>query len=391
LIYTFIEEIKEELKDGRLHNRDRDLIPCYQIDNSAIFRGGKHLLDFTSADILGLSRHSRVVAAAQSAIERRGVAHSSSRISSGSSPEHAHLEDLIAQRLNVERALVFPSKNHAILALVAATVSEKDALICDSLITAPISDAAHLIDATLLNLDPLNRVNVSHELEQLRGVKRRLCFVEELRMFDGVWIDIDPLSSLLSKFQVPLFVDCSFRLIGLSRSQVVKGAAALIEIPPLGVFGDLSLATGSFGGFIGGPSRLIELIVARSPNLRSDTPLPSSLAAAATEAISFSSGLTIEKSTLIKRCEMMFDLLKRCGLSPLSDLSSPIIALRFDSYRSVSLIQRKLVERGFLVDALMSKTPGSGAGVLRMMISLDHSEKQIEALVSSISDLVRAL
>ena len=80
----------------------------------------RSLVDLASNDYLNLAQHPELIAAATEEIKRSGVGAGGSRLVSGSRPVHDQLEQQLAQWLNRDRVLLYPSGFQANLAAVLA-------------------------------------------------------------------------------------------------------------------------------------------------------------------------------------------------------------------------------------------------------------------------------
>src|SRR5262245_24382198 len=98
-----------------------------RLDSEAVPRGG----DFLSNDYLGLRRNERVIAAARAALEEFGAGGGAARILRGGSPLHARAEELVAEWLGAEAALLFPTGYQANLGLLGALAGRGDAVFSD--------------------------------------------------------------------------------------------------------------------------------------------------------------------------------------------------------------------------------------------------------------------
>ncbi|MFZ9947873.1 MAG: aminotransferase class I/II-fold pyridoxal phosphate-dependent enzyme, partial [Vulcanococcus sp.] len=80
--------------------------------------GSRPLLDLASNDYLGLASHPDLLEAAGLAMQREGVGSGASRLVSGGRGVHDQLEARLAEWLQRERVLLFPSGFQANLAAV---------------------------------------------------------------------------------------------------------------------------------------------------------------------------------------------------------------------------------------------------------------------------------
>ena len=92
------------------------------------------LTDLASNDYLDLARHPLLIEAARQTLETDGVGSGGSRFITGSRNIHQRLETKLAQWLDREIVLIYPSGFQANLAAVLALTDRHTPVICDRLI-----------------------------------------------------------------------------------------------------------------------------------------------------------------------------------------------------------------------------------------------------------------
>ena len=92
------------------------------------------LLDLASNDYLGLSRHPKLIEAAQTSMYEDGVGAGASRLVTGSRLIHKKLEEELADWLGQESVLLFPSGFQANIAAVFALANRHTTVLADKLI-----------------------------------------------------------------------------------------------------------------------------------------------------------------------------------------------------------------------------------------------------------------
>ena len=110
---------------------------------------GSEVIMLGSNNYLGLTTDPRVKKAAMDAVARYGTGVTGSRLLNGTLPLHTELEELLADWVGMEKALVFTTGYTANLGLISTLVQEGDAVFCDSAAHASLVDGARLADGTL--------------------------------------------------------------------------------------------------------------------------------------------------------------------------------------------------------------------------------------------------
>ncbi len=150
-------------------------------------------LDLTSSDVLGLSRHPEVVAAAHAELDRWGAGGRAARLLGGGSPAHARAEAACADWLGAEAALIFPSGYQANLGLIGALAGRGDCVLSDELNHASLIDAARLSRAQVRVYRHLDLEELDRALRASAGARRRLVVTESVFSMAG---DLAPLAEI---------------------------------------------------------------------------------------------------------------------------------------------------------------------------------------------------
>ena len=137
---------------------DLGLNPFYRELSSeigpTITYAGSEVIMLGSNNYLGLTTDPRVKKAAMDAVARYGTGVTGSRLLNGTLPLHTELEELLADWVGMEKALVFTTGYTANLGLISTLVQEGDAVFCDSAAHASLVDGARLAEGALPRFFP---------------------------------------------------------------------------------------------------------------------------------------------------------------------------------------------------------------------------------------------
>ncbi len=139
----------EELEALRKRALDRHLREISSAQGPEVVIAGRHFINFSSNDYLGLANDPRLREAAASAIDEFGVGAGASRLISGTQSPHLRLERALATWKGTEAALCFSSGYSAALGTIPALVTKSDVILLDKLCHASLIDGAKLSGAVL--------------------------------------------------------------------------------------------------------------------------------------------------------------------------------------------------------------------------------------------------
>ena len=352
---------REQLARAEQRSLTRRVIETERLGGTRVRRGEKEFVSFSCNDYLGLTHHPEVIAAAREALERFGTGAGTSRLVTGSHPLYADLEGLIAEMKGTERALVFSSGYMANLGMIPALVGKQDLIVADGLCHASMWDGARLSGATVMRFEHNDLDGCRDILEAHRGgFGRCLILTESVFSMDGDRGIVLGFSALATSYNAWLMTDDAHDL-AMDR--------------PSGVdvkMGTLSKAAGSCGGYVCGPSELIEWLTNRARSLMFTTGLPPASVAAATAALRI---IVEDKGLALKPLENARRFTAALGRPPAVSQIVPVIVGEPDRALAASAM---LQEHGLLAVAIRPPSVPPGTARLRFAFSALHEAEPIE-------------
>jgi 7-keto-8-aminopelargonate synthetase-like enzyme len=376
-------ELQQLAELGRLQER----IPVERIHPDCIQRLGVDFLDFSSFDFLDISSESGVKRAAQRAIEDEGVCSKGPRVGVGNSRLHLQAEARLSEFLVTQDSLLFSSFNQAILTLIAALLGEGDCVVVPEEVSAPVADAAHLVNVDCINFSVEDGESLASALQAATSRKNCLVFVEAVSPITGMTADLKQISATCAAHDAPVVVDQSYSL----GSFGVRGAG-LIEHHHLGSacfarIGDLAPGVGVPAGFVSGSEVLVSYLFNRSRTLATEAAIPVSIAAALPRALDKIELLAASRTQLVTLAHRLKIELVALGLPAISDSDSPVVALPFPRFQEASTFREALQQQGIYADALHLGRHKSEGSVVRFILTRRHSENDVDRLLEAVSQV----
>lgn len=382
---------QEQLHALRAQSLHRKLREIGTAQGSEIEVVGRHLVNFSSNDYLGLANDPVLKKAATEAIEKFGVGAGASRLVSGTQSPHVVLEAAIAKWKRAPAALAFSSGYAAAVGTLPALASKRDVIMLDKLSHASLIDGARLSGATV-RVFPHNHLGkLESHLEWAQRElpeARRIVVTESVFSMDGDQAPLGELIELKKRFGAILLLD-EAHAVGVIGPHGRGLAAELgLERQVDVQLGTLSKALGVSGGYVCGSHSLIDWLINRARSFIFSTAPPPALAAAATAAIEFlaSSEGEERRLTLWKRIVRLLEVLPTSSAKPSRTSSAIIPWIVGDEQRALDLA-RSLQQEGLLVPAIRYPTVAKGAARLRITVSAAHTEAQIAQLGAALQRL----
>lgn len=385
------ELFQEQLEALRAHSLHRKLRELGTAQGPEVEIVGKHLLNFSSNDYLGLAADPILREAAKAAIDQFGVGAGAPRLISGTQSPHVALESALAKWKRTPAAISFSSGYAAAIGALPALAAKEDLLILDKHCHAALIDGARLSGATL-RVFPHNHLG---KLESLLESARRefpeariVLATEAVFSMDGDRAPLRELVELKKRFNALLLLD-EAHAAGVLGSHGRGLAAELGLEEEIDIqMGTLGNSLGVSGGYICGSRSLIDWLINRARSFIFSTAPPPALAAAATAAIEFllSADGEARRKTLWRRIVQLRKLLpeqeERFG-KPGAAIIPWMVG---DEQRALDLA-RTLRQEGFFVPAIRYPTVARSTARLRIAVSAAHSPLQIASLGDAIGRL----
>jgi len=344
---------------------------------------GQSLVNFCSNDYLGLAGHPEISHALKKAADQYGTGSGASHLISGHSEVHQALEQQLADFTGRPRALLYSTGYMANMGAINALVGRHDLVLQDQLNHASLLDGGHLSRATSQRYKHADLGNLQQRLEQSNAA-RKLIVTDGVFSMDGDLAPLKEISTLAEKNNAWLMVDDAhgFGVLGNQGGGLVEALNLSPEQVPV-LVGTLGKSFGTFGAFVAGSEALIETLIQFSRSYIYTTAMPPAIAVATLASLKILREETWRREKLIKLVAQFRQGAEQIGV-PLMDSSTPIQPVLINDDQKVMQVSLALREQGFLVGAIRPPTVPVGSGRLRITFTADHSEEQVERLLSAL-------
>lgn len=380
------QRLAEPASTGRL----RRLKP-YERDGVRLRLGdGPWLVDFSSNDYLGLSRHPDLIARAGLWTERHGAGSGASRLVTGTLAAYAAVEAKLARFKGAEAALVFNAgfqANATILpALIELLSGAGDVILyADRLNHASLH---HGIAASGLRQQRFRHNDIGHLRDLLaRDAAKpgqRLIVSESVFSMDGDRAPLGDLIATARAFGARLYLD-EAHATGILGPQG-RGLAAMFPGEVDLVMGTLGKALGGFGAYVAGSRAIIDYLVNRCAGFIYSTALPPSVFGALDAALDLVPGMDDERRRALDHADRFRRAAKARGFS-CGASDTQIVPLMTGGNDATLAAQARLEEAGALAIAIRPPTVPEGEARLRLSFSAAHGTDDVAQLIAALSRL----
>jgi 8-amino-7-oxononanoate synthase len=373
--------------------REQDLLPYFRVVEAepgpVALMEGRERITLGSNNYLGLTGDERVKQAARDALDAYGTGLTGSRLMNGTTPLHLELERELASWMGTEDALVFTAGYLANVGCIATLLGPDDTVICDSGDHASILDAVSMSRARIRpfrhnRLDKLERM-----LDRAGGDGGGvLVVVDGVFSMEGDLAPLPEIVELCRRYGARLMVD-------EAHGVGVLGATGTGACELLGVAGDVDLRMGTFskslascGGFIAGPSEVIDFLRVQSRAFMfTAAAVPAAVGAAlgALEIIRSDEGRelmarVLDNARYLHRglSERGFEVVEPATLPDGSELVTPIVPVTIgDDWKAV-LFWKALYEAGVYANVALYPAVPLGGALLRTSVMATHEREHLD-------------
>ena len=378
--------------------REHDLLPYFrEVDGEpgpVVVMEGRERITLGSNNYLGLTTHPVVKQGARDALEHYGTGLTGSRFMNGTTPLHLELEREIAEWTGDEDALVFTTGYQANVGCVATLLSPGDTVIVDS------GDHASVMDAVMMSRARIRpfRHNKLDKLEKMLdragddggGV---LVVVDGVFSMEGDLAPLPDIVELCRRYGARLMVDeahgvgvLGARGTGASEAYGVQDAVDLR-------MGTFSKSLASCGGFISGPSEVIDFLRVQSRAFMfTAAAVPAAVGAtlAALRVIRSPEGETLlarvlENARYLQSglAERGFDVVSPTPMPDGSDVLTPIVPVTIgDDWRAV-MFWKALYDEGVYSNVALYPAVPRGGALLRTSVMATHERDHLDRALAA--------
>lgn len=338
---------------------------------------GKKVVMLGSNNYLGLTRHPKVIEAAQNAIAEHGTSMTGSRLLNGTTHLHEKLESRIAEFLGTEAALVFTTGYQTNLGVISSLISRHSVAIVDKADHASIYDGCRLAEGEMLRFRHNDARHLDTILRRLDEAKTCLVVIDGVFSMGGDIADLPGIVDACKRHQVRLLVDDAH---GIG----VLGAGGRGTASHFGLESSVDLTVGTFsksfasvGGFAAGSRAVLEWIKHFGRSMIFSASLPPASTAAALAALE----VLIEEPERVEEVQRKGAIL-RDGLRDMGydtgDSETPIIPVTIGDELATAIFWRDLLECGVYTNPVIFPAVAMGKAILRTSCMATHSDEQIE-------------
>jgi len=353
--------LEKKLSGIKKNNLLRNLQDSH-VEKQFIKQDGRKLLNFSSNDYLGI----------KSGKIKHTQFQSSSRLVSGNDASFSLLEKKLAKHKSQEQAIIFPTGYMANLGMITSIATKHDTIFSDELNHASIVEACKLSGSKIKIFKHNNIGDLERKVQKTKG--KKILITEGVFSMDGDWSKLNEICQVSEKHGMITVLDDAHGDFVLGKDG--KGTANFFDVEKkIDLYvSSLSKGLGSFGGYVCGRKKLIDLCINTSKTFIYTSALPSSINQYSLNR--FNSKREIYREKLWKKINLFHKRLEEIKLHTTS--TSQIIPVIIGNEKKAMEFSKFLRINGIFAQAIRYPTVRKDQARIRISITGWLSNKEIE-------------
>ncbi|OFY84500.1 MAG: 8-amino-7-oxononanoate synthase [Bacteroidetes bacterium RIFCSPLOWO2_12_FULL_35_15] len=364
--------------------------PIESAQDTEVIIKGKKVLMFGSNSYLGLTNHPKTKEAAINAIKKYGTGCAGSRFLNGTIDLHIQLEEVLAEFVGKEAAIVYSTGFQANLGTASALTGRNDFILLDEYDHASIIDGCRLSFSKVIKYKHNDVDSLENELRFLPADKIKLIVVDGVFSMEGDIVNLPEIVKVAEKYSASIMVDeaHSIGIMGKNGSGSVSyfGLTNKVDI----LMGTFSKSLASVGGFIASDAATINYLKHNSRSLIFSASISPANAASALAAIEIITEEPERIEQLWKNTHYAMRRLKDYGFD-IGKTETPIIPIYIRDDIKTFALAKMLLDEGVFVNAVVSPAVRSDSSLIRFSLMATHTTKQIETAIDKINRMAKIL
>ncbi|WP_410658225.1 5-aminolevulinate synthase [Amycolatopsis sp. lyj-112] len=391
---TYLESFQSTMRGETLQKRDFLEIgrQAGRFPTASRYDQGDELAEINvwcSNDYLGMGQHPDVLAAMKRAVDTFGAGAGGSRNIAGTNHFHVALERELAELHGKEDALLFTSgytANDGSLSVLAGR-PENCIVFSDEKNHASIIDGLRHSGA---EKKIFRHNDVAHLAELLAAApadRPKMIVFESVYSMNGDVAPLAEFAALARQYDAMTYMD-EVHAVGMYGPEGA-GIAAREGIADefTVVMGTLAKGFGTTGGYIAGPSSLIDAVRTYSRSFIFTTALPPAVAAGALAAVRHLRASDREREILADNAQLLHKLLAERGIPFLSDESHIVSILVGDDALCKKVHELLLERHGIYIQSINAPSVPLGQEILRTAPSAVHTGADVQKMVDALDQI----
>jgi 8-amino-7-oxononanoate synthase len=383
--------------------KEADLLPYFRVLTSeagpVVEMEGRETIMLGSNNYLGLTGDERVKQAARDALETYGTGLTGSRLLNGTTPLHLELERELAEWMGTEEAIVFTTGHQANVGCIGTILGPGDTVICDSADHASILDGCKLSGAKLRPFRHNQMPKLEKMLERAAGDGGGvMVIVDGVFSMEGDLCNLPAVVDLCERYGARLMVDEAHAVgvLGVRGTGTAElfGLEDRIDLR----MGTFSKSLASCGGFIAGPSDVVEYLrIASRPFIFTASAVPAAVGAALSALRIIRAEGPELMARLLDNATYLRQGFRDLGLVVVepgtlpdgTQATTPVVPVVVGEDWQAVLLWKALFDAGVYTNVAIHPAVAPGGALLRTSVMASHQREHLDRALEILSETIK--
>jgi 8-amino-7-oxononanoate synthase len=383
-----MEYIKKLLKMAKERDLYPDIRRVDEVPYPELIIEGKRYICLCSNNYLGLSIHPEVKKAAAEAIGRYGIGTCESRLIAGNLAVLEELEKAIADFKQAPDAMIFLSGYMANIGIIPALMDSYEAFGLptirneDNLLIRDMLSHISIIDGCRLSRSPTktflhNNMNHLEKILKRNKDRRKLIVTDGVFSMDGDLAPLPDIISLARTYNATVMIDDAHAtgVLGENGRGTPEhfGVEGEVDL----VMGTLSKAVGALGGYLTGPSEVMDVLRMRAHSYIFSSSLPPEQACGIMAALKIIQNEPERRVRFWRNVDYLKSGLEEIGFDVMNS-ETQIIPIFIGDEEKGQQMSRLLFEKGVIAPVVGWPAVSPGKTRIRCTVMSTHTLSQLD-------------
>ncbi|MEY3692389.1 MAG: 8-amino-7-oxononanoate synthase [Bacillota bacterium] len=350
---------------------------------------GKRRVMIGSNNYLGLTGDKRVIDATVKAVKKYGTGVSGSRFLNGTLTLHLDLEKELAEFMEKEAALTFPSGFQSTLAIISAIAGRDDIIFSDRENHACIYDGIRLSFASSVRYNHNDMKHLEQLLQEADPKAGKLIVTDGIFSMSGDIAKLPEIVALAKKYGARVMVDDahSFGVLGAKGRGTAEYFGLHDEVDM--IMSTFSKSLASIGGFMVGKKEVVNYIKHKSRPFIFSAALTPASTASALAALRILKKEPQRPKALLDIAAYARKKMEEKKLPLANDTITPIIPIYTYTMMRTFVIAKLLYKHGVYVNPVIPPAAPEGQCLIRTSYTATHTKALIDEAVEIIDEVLK--
>lgn len=354
--------------------------------DSEVVIEGRKLIMVGSNNYLGLTQDPRVKEAAIKAVQEFGSGCTGSRFLNGTLSLHVELEEMLAEFMNAEAALVFTTGFLTNLGTISTIAAKDDVIYTDRNNHACIIDGARLSFARMVKFKHDNMRDLDRLLSASDPNAGKLIVVDGVFSMEGSLTNLPEIVNLAKKYQARVMVDDAHSIGVFGKNGRGTAEHFGLENDVDIVMGTFSKAFASIGGFISAKAKVLDYIKHHSRALIFAASMPPAAVASVIAALKIVKSEPERRELLWKKVHKMKSAFDQLGFDTCGS-NSPVVPIVIGDMLDTFKFWKRLFESGVFANPAVPPAVPPGKSLIRTSYMATHTDAELDQVIDVFAKL----